>query len=267
MTKTPVRDAPATTQKLGLRSRLRLLYHGHSPLALRLQRWMLLVDIAILAFFVATPLLRGNPAFLWLDYLVAAVVAADFFARMFASTDMARWWRQPTTWVDAFILATLLAPLWLANFGFLRILRLWTLSKSNVIWRPLRKRGFGIYREAVQAVVNLLTFLFVVTGFVYTFFARSDSVIVGYVDALYFTVAAITTTGFGDITLPGTGGKLTSIVVMIIGISLFVRLAQSVFRPNKITFPCPQCGLQRHEPDAVHCKACGHILNIPDEGQ
>ena len=83
---------------------------------------------------------------------------------------------------------------------------------------------------------------------------------------LYFTVATVTTTGFGDITLPGTLGKLTSIVTMIIGISLFVRLAQTIVRPYKVTYPCPQCGLQRHDADAVHCKACGHILNIPDEG-
>lgn len=249
-----------------LRRRLRLLYHGHSPAAQRFQVAVLLVDLAILGFFIASPLLRDFPAFLWLDYLVAALVAADFFGRMLASTDIQRWWRQPTTWIDAFILATLLAPFWLANFGFLRILRLWTLSKSNIIWRPLRKRGFGLYQETAQAVVNLLTFLFVVTGFVYTFFARNGSDIDGYIDALYFTVATVTTTGFGDITLPGAGGKLTSIVVMIIGISLFVRLAQSVFRPNKVAYPCPQCGLQRHEPDAVHCKACGHVLNIPDEG-
>jgi voltage-gated potassium channel len=53
---------------------------------------------------------------------------------------------------------------------------------------------------------------------------------------------------------------------MIIGISLFVRLAQAIVRPNKVYFPCPQCGLNRHEPDAVHCKACGHVLNIPDSG-
>ena len=28
----------------------------------------------------------------------------------------------------------------------------------------------------------------------------------------------------------------------------------------------PVCGLLRHDPDAVHCKACGRVLNIPDEG-
>jgi voltage-gated potassium channel len=76
----------------------------------------------------------------------------------------------------------------------------------------------------------------------------------------------MTTTGFGDITLPGTFGKLVSIAVMLMGISLFVRLAQLIFRPAKVHFPCPQCGLAKHEPDAVHCKACGHILNIPNEG-
>lgn len=249
-----------------VREKLRLLYHGHSPQALRFQTTVLLVDLAIIAFFIATPLLRDEEGFYVLDYCVAALLAFDMVARGLAATDPLRWLRQPTTIVDLVILATLLLPAWLANFGFLRILRLWTLSKSGFLWRPLKKRGLGDYQEQVQAVVNLLTFLFVVTGFVYTVFARTGSGIEGYVDALYFTVATVTTTGFGDITLPGTWGKLTSIVAMIVGISLFVRLAQSIFRPHKVAFPCPQCGLQRHEPDAVHCKACGHLLKIPDEG-
>ena len=59
----------------------------------------------------------------------------------------------------------------------------------------------------------------------------------GYIDALYFTVATVTTTGFGDIVLPGPLGKLTSIVAMIIGITLFVRLAQALFRPSKVFYP------------------------------
>ena len=89
---------------------------------------------------------------------------------------------------------------------------------------------------------------------------------ISFLDVVYFTMISVTTTGFGDITLPGTFGKLTSIVTMIVGISLFVRLAQAIVRPYKVTFPCPQCGLSRHETDAVHCKACGQILCIPDDG-
>lgn len=259
-------DTAETTGFARLRSTLRLLYHGMSPKALRFQATILVVDLSIIAFFIATPLLRGSSSFLWIDYSIAAILAIDLVARGLASTHPLRWLRQLPVIIDIFILITLLAPTWLFNLGFLRILRLWTLTRSNIVWRPLEKRGLAEYRDTIQAVINLLVFLFVVTGFVYTAFAQPDQDISGYIDALYFTVATMTTTGFGDIILPGTFGKLVSIVVMIIGISLFVRLAQLIFRPNKVTFPCPQCGLTRHDPDAVHCKACGHRLNIPDEG-
>lgn len=53
---------------------------------------------------------------------------------------------------------------------------------------------------------------------------------------------------------------------MIFGISLVLRLVQVVLRPRKAHFPCPTCGLQRHDHDAVNCKACGMVLNIPDDG-
>jgi voltage-gated potassium channel len=86
-----------------------------------------------------------------------------------------------------------------------------------------------------------------------------------YADALYFTVTALTTTGFGDITLSGTAGRLLSVVIMIFGVTLFFNLARAVLRPAKVRFRCPQCGLLRHDPDAVHCKACGKLLNIPNE--
>jgi voltage-gated potassium channel len=251
-----------------LRSTLRLLYHGQSIPAQRFQFAVLVVDLAIVVFFIASPLLREDAAFLWIDYSIAALLAVDLAARGLAATDTTRWLRQTPVILDILILISLLLPIWLINLGFLRILRLWTLTRSQLFWRPLRKLGLLGYRETIQAVLNLLVFLFVVTGFVYISFSnRGDTGISGYVDALYFTVATVTTTGFGDITLPGTGGKLASIAIMIVGISLFVRLAQSIFRPNKVQFPCPQCGLQKHDPDAVHCKACGHILNIPDQGR
>ena len=80
-------------------------------------------------------------------------------------------------------------------------------------------------------------------------------------------MAALSTTDFGDITLLGsTFGELLSVAMMIIGISLLFRLAQAAIRPGgKERHPCPQCSLLRHDPDAVHYKACGHVLNIPDD--
>lgn len=245
---------------------MRLLYHGRSPGAVRFQSVALLVDLAIIVFFIVGPALRDRPSYILIDIAIAILLLADIVARGLAATDIWRWLRQVTTLVDLFILVTLLFPASLANFGFLRILRLWTLSRGGFLWRPLKKHGWGQWEETGRAIVNLVTFLFVVTSFIFTFFAGPHSGIEGYVDALYYTVTSVTTTGYGDITLPGVWGKLVAIVVMIVGISLFVRLAQSIFRPHKVFFPCPQCGLNRHDADAVHCKACGHILNIPDEG-
>ncbi len=104
------------------------------------------------------------------------------------------------------------------------------------------------------------------TGIVYETQHRANPNITNYADALYFTVTALTTTGFGDITLPGTTGRLITIVIMIFGVTLFLNLAKVLFSPSKVRFSCPDCGLQRHDRDAVHCKACGKLLSIPDEG-
>lgn len=257
-----------------LRLTLRRLYHGKSPAARRFQLSVIVIDLAIIAFFILSPLLPKGPVFYVIDFSVAALLAIDLGARALASHNAWHWLRQPTTIVDVFILLTMLAPDTLANFGFLRVLRIWTLSQTDLVWAPLRRSRHRTWENPVRAIVSLITFLFVVTGFVYTFFKEpvlggvaSEKLIHNYVDALYFTVATVTTTGFGDITLPGPMGKLTSVVVMIVGISLFVRLAQAIFRPSKVTFRCPTCALMKHDYDAVHCKACGEILCIPDEDE
>src|SRR5688572_27228459 len=195
------RSSPSAFYRL--RTVLYKLYNGKTPAAVRFRFAVLTMDLAIIAFFIATPMLQGSASFLWLDYSVAALLAADIGARALAEKDMVRCFKQPIIWVDVFILLTLLLPLTLANLGFLRILRLWSLSRSGFLWEPVNRLGYGNWRDTGHAVVNLITFLFITAGFVYTFFFRATSGAAGYVDALYFTVATITTTGFGDIVLPG----------------------------------------------------------------
>jgi voltage-gated potassium channel len=249
-----------------LRARLRYLYHGQTPPAVRFRLAVIGVDLALIAFFVATPFLRTSPAFLIIDYAVAAILGADIAARALATRSVERWVKRPIVWVDLFVLATLLFPLLLFNLGFLRVLRIWTLFNSEFFWETVGRRYDDTrWEDVIRNLAGLVTFLFLATGVVYAGFVRPGSELNGYVDALYFTVATVTTTGFGDITLPGTWGKLTSIAIMVSGIALFARLAGAIFRPFKVRFRCPTCGLMRHDPDAVHCKACGHLLNIPNE--
>jgi voltage-gated potassium channel len=252
---------------LRLRARVRALYHGDSPTAVHFRLAVIVIDLAIIAFFLAAPILReAGLAFYVLDYLVAAILALDLVARAWAYTDFWRWLRRPIVWMDLFILATLLFPAWLFNLGFLRMLRIWTLFNSDFFWRTIgRKFDDTRVEEITRALAALVTFVFVTTGFVYAAF-RGQEGIHGYLDALYFTVATLTTTGFGDITLMGNWGRLLSIVIMLVGITLFLRLAQTLMRPGKVKYPCERCGLQKHDLDAVHCKACGNMLCIPDDG-
>ena len=252
---------------LRLRARLRYLYHGSQPAAVKFRLTVIVIDLAIIGFFLAAPILKNMGwAFYALDYFIAAILVLDLAARAYAYANIKDWLKRPIVWVDLFVLATLLFPAWLFNLGFLRMLRLWTLLNSDFFWRTVGARFDDTRVEGIaRALANLITFVFVATGFVYATFRGHDG-IAGYVDALYFTVATLTTTGFGDVTLPGPWGRLLSIAVMLVGITLFLRLAQALIRPHKVHFPCDRCGLQNHDPDAVHCKACGKLLCIPDEG-
>ena len=262
-----VSDRPAR-DGLRIRARLRALYHGSSRTAVRFRLAVLTVDLAIVAFFLAAPLLKdAGWTFYVLDYVVAAILAIDIAARALAFSDIKDFLKRPIVWVDLFILATLLFPAWLFNLGFLRAIRLWTLVNSDFFWRTIgRKYDDTRVEDITRAVVALVTFVFVATGLVYTSFMGRYEGITGWVDALYFTVTSLTTTGYGDILLPGVWGRLVSIAIMLVGVTLFVRLGQTLLRPHKVRYPCDRCGLQVHDPDAVHCKSCGNLLCIPDEG-
>jgi voltage-gated potassium channel len=250
------------------RARLKRLYEGRTQRAHRFRYGLLIFDIVTIAFVIATSFAERN---IWIeiaDIAFGIVILADFCARLIISDRPLREFLHPVTWADMAAIASFLAPLAGEAVGFLRVLRTLRLLHSYQLLTRLRADFpyFRAHEEVIIAITNFGVFLFVMTGLVYeTQHVRNPS-IHNYADALYFTVTALTTTGFGDITLPGPLGKLTAIAVMIVGITLFVRLAQSIFRPHKVTFPCPQSGLRKHDPDAVHCKACGHLLKIPDEG-
>lgn len=264
----PISEEMARRRKLPrVRVRLRELYHGKSPEAVRFRLSIIGIDVLLIGFFIAAPFLRDFPAYLFIDYAVAFVLTLELAAKALADTSVRAFFRRFSTWVDLFVLMTLLFPLWLFNLAFLRVLRLWSLAHSDIFWATVGRRYDDTRVEDIsKALATLITFVFVTTGFVYAGFARTHPGLDGYVDALYFTVTTLTTTGFGDIILPGTWGKLLTIAIMISGITLFVRFAQTLIRPYKVRFTCETCGLMRHDPDAVHCKACGALLNIPNEG-
>jgi voltage-gated potassium channel len=252
----------------GLIATLRELYEGYSDRAHRFRYAVLAFDLFTIGFVVATSF--GEPGALVqsIDLIFGVLILADFVARLLIQARKLRYLANPLQIADVVVIASFLAPLTGEGFGFLRVLRTLRLFRTYQLLARLRQ-DFPFFRrneEIVVASINLVVFLFVMTGLIYTTQHRVNPDIGNYADALYFTVTALTTTGFGDITLEGTGGRMLAVAVMFVGVTLFLRLAQVIFRPRKVRYPCPECGLILHDADAVHCKHCGRSLKIETEG-
>jgi voltage-gated potassium channel len=251
-----------------LRARLKELYQGTSGRAQNFRYALLGFDLVTIVFVVLTSFVRPNAWILWIDMIFGAVILLDFAARWWIAPRRVRFLFEFSTVADVAAMISFLAPLFVEGFGFLRILRTVRLLRTYEVLVRLRQdfSYFRLHESVITATLNLGVFLFVMTGLIYALQHDVNPDIGNYADALYFTVTTLTTTGFGDVILTGTAGRMLSVAVMIFGVTLFLRLAQVLFRPRKVRQECSTCGLLLHDADAVHCKHCGEIIRIETEG-
>jgi voltage-gated potassium channel len=251
------------------RQSVRALYHGSDRQARTFRYALLFFDIASVIFFIGASMAAHQTWIYWVDAVIAVVIIADLSARFWIAKHPLRLYKELATWADLIVIVTQILPALFESLLFLRVLRALRVLRSYRVLADLRSESsfFKRNEDVIQSVVNLGVFVFVMTAVVYVFQVQDNPKITNYVDALYFTITALTTTGFGDITLEGTGGRLLSIFILLVGVGLFLRLIQTIFRPPHVTYECPDCGLKRHDTDAVHCKHCGRILHITTEGE
>ncbi len=249
--------------------RIRSLYEDDTPEAHRFRYGLLIFDLITITFVVITSFLPPNLLVEKMDLVFGVLILTDFVVRMILEKDRRSYLTRPANWADIASVLSFLAPIAGEGFGFLRVLRTLRLLHTYQTADRLRQDFpyFRAHEEVIMASINLGVFLFVMTGLIYVSQVHVNPEIQNYADALYFTVTTLTTTGFGDITLMGEGGRILSVVVMIFGVTLFLRLLQVLFRPTKVREECPQCGLLLHDPDAVHCKHCGATIHIRTEGE
>jgi voltage-gated potassium channel len=254
--------------KAELRETLQTLYFGDDLRAQRFRYGLIVFDVVTIAIFLISSVAREHWWMIPLDLAIACVLVLDFAARLYAERERLRHLLSFTTAADLVVIVSLLLPFFIENLAFLRIARALRLLRSYHLLRDLRADSAWFRRneDIIQRTVNLAVFIFIVTSVVYVTQHLINPQISNYVDALYFTITTLTTTGFGDITLRTPGGRLLSVVIMVVGVGLFLRLLQAVFRPSKVRYECPDCGLLVHDVDAIHCKHCGRLLHIPTEG-
>jgi voltage-gated potassium channel len=244
------------------------LYFGKTRRAKLFRYALLAFDIASILFFVISSLLPIATWIILVDVFIALIIMADVAARLWISKEPLKIAFQVTTILDIIVILTLLLPTVVSSLLFLRVMRALRLLRTYHVLADLRGEAafFRRNEDLILSVVNLGVFVFIMTALVYVLQKEINPQISNYIDALYFTIAALTTTGFGDIVLRDTTGRMLSVIIMVFGVALFLRMVQTIFRPDRVKVRCKGCGLNRHDADAIHCKHCGAVMMIETEG-
>lgn len=253
---------------LPTRAELHELYTGDSHRAEQFRYGLLAIDVSMFIYLILISFMPDATFIPWVDAVFAGLITCDFLARFSLERLRPRYLLSIDGLLDIAILASFVVTYLGEHMTFLRAIRFLRLLRSAPTRRQI-SRHFSYFdknEEIIIAILHLGVFIFVTTALVFETQNRINDSINDYIDALYFTITTLTTTGFGDVTLKGDSGKLLAVCIMIFGVSLFIRLIQAIFRAHKVRHSCPQCGLEYHDRDAVHCKACGIILCIKDEG-
>jgi len=190
----------------GVKATLKELYYGASRAARRFRYGLVAFDLfTIVVFFVSTlhiaPRYQSN-----LDILLGVLILAEFLARLWVTVNRRRLLLSWVTLADVLVIASLLAPAFADNWGFLRMLRAMRFLRSYHLIRDLRADSpwFKTHQEVVERSLVFIVFVVVVSSFVFVTQRTINPDINTYIDALYFTVTTLTTTGFGDITASAT---------------------------------------------------------------
>jgi voltage-gated potassium channel len=116
----------------------------------------------------------------------------------------------------------------------------------------------------VRLVLTTLTIFFVTGGLFYEFEVAANPDVSTFGDGFYYTVITVTTVGFGDVVPVTREGRWVTMAALVVGLVLIPWQASRIIREwtyrDKVNVTCPACGLEFHDPDASHCKACGHVI-------
>ncbi len=248
----------------GLIGRLRRAYGSE-----RFRVGLLVFDIMTVLAFVVLAFAPPADWTMAMDKAIGVLLLVELVARILASEHWLSFSIRPGQLLDMVIVASLLVPESVGSLAFLRILRALRVLRALKVMHELRRQSPWMKRhgELAGTLATLGIFVTVASAVVFEFQHGINPKVQTMGDALYFTVTSLTTTGYGDITLVGWSGRFLSIALMVCGVSLFMKIAQSVMRPGKVECECKSCGLTRHDPDAVHCKHCGALMHIRTTGE
>jgi len=236
---------------------------------------IILLNILVCIIFVIDtyPINQSLKRFLWSSEIIIMIFfIIEYIARLYGSRNRFKHIFNIYSLIDlAAILpffVMFILPESPLEIGFIRIIRLFRIFR---FFRFTADQNFFFgnitlyFLRIVQLLTTLFTIFFVSSGLFWFVEHGINPHVTTFGDAFYFTVVALTTVGFGDITPVSEAGKWVTLLMILSGVILIPWQVGKLIREwvsfsKKKLVTCSRCGLKFHDHDASHCKSCGHVI-------
>jgi len=251
-----------------------------TPLGKLIDILIILLNLVICAILVVEtyPVSEATVQLLWkTEVIIVLFFIIEYAARLYGARSRLRQLVDIYSVIDLVAILPTLSLLVLPMFGItldLRFIKGIRIIRVARIFRFLRFTAdpeffFGNITmpllKVVRLLLTILIIFFVSSGLFFHVESDINPNVRSFGDAFYFTVVALTTVGFGDITPLSEGGKWVTVLMICSGIVLIPWQISRIVREwihiaSKKEIICQRCGLRYHDPDASHCKSCGAVI-------
>jgi len=277
--------AEADTKPPDLRERVRIIIHEADTPAGKAFDVMLIiaiiVSVGVVMLLTVPGMERWHNTLLSVEWGFTIVFTIEYALRLWSVDAPAKYARSFFGIIDVIaILPTYISAIfpganYLLVVRALRVLRIFRILKlieyvrgARTIMRALRA-SFAKITVFLLAIVILAT---IIGAVMYLVEGQHGTKFESIPKSIYWAIVTLTTVGYGDITPATALGQFLAAIVMIMGYSIIavptgivtaeMTRVDGPHAPN--TRACPNCGVEGHRTDAVHCHACGETLHAAD---
>jgi voltage-gated potassium channel len=276
--------APDPFDSRGWRNRSFVVVFGHHTFAGRAFDVGLIVAImasvaVALADSIAPVHARYGRLFYALEWGFTLMFTAEYLFRLMIVRHPVRYARSFYGVIDLLALLPTYLSLLVPGAHYLAVLRVLRILRIFEVLHLRRyTRATSILLDSLQnswrkILVFLLAMLAIVTifGAVIFLVEGPENGFTSIPLSMYWALVSVSTVGFGDLAPATPLGRMVASVLILIGYGIIAvptgiytaELATSL-RTRRDARTCEACGLVGHEPDAGHCRRCGHAL--PEAG-
>lgn len=202
-----------------------------------------------------------------IDKGILVIFAIEYLLRFWGAENKWRYFFSLYSLID--LLAVLPFLLGATNISFLRVFRWFRILRLVRFVGGRTIVGYVTSEDSAiltRILLTLFIIIFVFSGLIYQVEHPINSQKFGtFLDAVYFSIATMTTVGFGDIAPVSEMGRFLTILMILTGIALIPwqlgdLIKRLVKTANQVEITCSGCKLSTHDADAYFCKNCGTAL-------